>query len=175
MGGQEDGALSVTQLGDQAMDLEAHLWIESSGGLVQENHLRVVDQSQRERHTLLLATGQSNVELVTLVPKLEALEQLVVIDVMRVKRREERQSLPHRDFVREVGRLQAYANAILDRADVYGGIVPEYPDFASGAFAQPFQDLHRGRLARAIRAEQAENLARSNIEVDPSNRFEVSI
>jgi hypothetical protein len=137
--------------------------------------LRIVDQGERQRHALLLASREANVELVALIPKLQPLEQLVVIHVVRIERREERQRLPHGDFVRQVGRLEADADAILDGARVSARIVPEHPDLASSAFAQTFENFDCGRLARAIRTKQSENLTWSDFEVDSSNRFEFSV
>ena len=51
-------------------------------------------------------------------------------------------------------------------------IDPQHPRITAGARPQPFQDLDRRRLACAVRAEQAEDLAPLNLEIDALDRLE---
>ena len=74
---------------DQLVDFEAHLRVEAGGRLVEKQHLRIVEQRQREREALLLAAGELAVERVALLPELQALEQRVAVDRLRVEAREE--------------------------------------------------------------------------------------
>jgi len=51
----------------------------------------------------------------------------------------------------------------------------EHLDLAGGGGQQPFEDLHRRRLARPVRTKQAEALARGDREVEPRHGDEVAI
>src|SRR5262249_58516766 len=55
--GDEDGAVFAAQVGNQLVDLEARLWIEAGGRLVEEQQLRIVEQRQSQGEALLLASG----------------------------------------------------------------------------------------------------------------------
>ena len=76
VGGQQDGALLAAQVLHQFVDFEARLRIEAGGRLVEEEHLRIVEQRQRQRQALFLAAGELRIERFALLPKLQALEQL---------------------------------------------------------------------------------------------------
>src|ERR1051325_8464550 len=78
-------------------------------------------------------------------------------------------------LVGKVGRLQADADAVLQRALGYFGIEAQYFDVAPGARAQPFQNLHSRGLAGAVGAEQTEDLALTDLEVDAAHGFEIAI
>src|SRR5262245_58007643 len=54
----QDGARLPPQVGDQLVDLEARLRVETGGRLVEEQQLRIVEQRQRQGQALLLAAGQ---------------------------------------------------------------------------------------------------------------------
>ena len=64
------------------------------------------------------------------------------------------------------GRLELHAYQFLDPLWFPEGVDSENPDGAAVRLAQPFYHLHRGRLARAIRAQYSENLAFFNTECD---------
>ena len=51
----------------------------------------------------------------------------------------------------------------------------EHADLAGVAGAIPLEDLDRRRLARAVRAEQAEHLALLDLEVDPAHRLQLPV
>ena len=52
VGRHEDGAASASALGQHPADAARHLGIESRGGLVEQQHSRLVQQRARERHLL---------------------------------------------------------------------------------------------------------------------------
>ena len=76
-----------------------------------------------------------------------------------------------RDFVREIGGLQANADAIFQRLLLFVGIETEHGDIAAGARAQAFEDLDCGGFPGAVRAEQAEDLAGLYLEIDALHCF----
>src|SRR4051794_33589577 len=74
VGGQQDGALLAAEVLDKFVDFEAGLGIETCRWLIQKQHLRIVEERQRESESLLLAARELRVERFALVPKLESLE-----------------------------------------------------------------------------------------------------
>ena len=58
VGGQQDGALLAAQVLHQLVDFQARLRVEAGGGLVEEQHLRIVEQRQRQGQPLLLSAGE---------------------------------------------------------------------------------------------------------------------
>ena len=72
----------------------------------------------------------------------------------------------HADFSRQVGRLQAHANAVFQLLFLAVGIKAQHQRLPAAARAQPFQDLEGAGLAGAVRAEQTENLARFHLKGD---------
>src|SRR5665213_3070489 len=55
------------------------------------------------------------------------------------------------------------------------GVVAEDRDKTRVALAKPFQDLDGGCLARSVRAEESEDLARVDLEGDVVNSLDVAI
>ena len=51
----------------------------------------------------------------------------------------------------------------------------EHPDLAGVGLAEALEDLDGRRLAGAVRAEQAEDLARADLEADAVNRLDLAI
>ena len=71
-----------------------------------------------------------------------------------------------RIFSGKIRCLQTNADAILELLPLPVRIEAENGNFASGARAQAFQNLHGGGFAGAIGSEQAENLTGLDLEVD---------
>ena len=65
------------------------------------------------------------------------------------------------------------ADAAPDFARVLRRVVAEHPGAASGRQEQRRQDLDRGRLAGAVRAEQAEQLAFRNLERNAADSLDL--
>ena len=66
---------------------------------------------------------------------------------------------PHLDALLQLRLLELHADAILQAPPVAGGIHPEHRDRAALGPPQSFDALERRGLARAVRADQAEDLA----------------
>ena len=106
---------SRAQLLHQRVDLEARLRIEAGRRLVEKQHLRVVDQRECQREPLLLPARQLAVRGVALFPEHQPLEQRVAVDRLRIQAGEQPQRLADGDAFRQIGRLEADADAILQR------------------------------------------------------------
>ena len=53
--------------------------------------------------------------------------------------------------------------------------MPEDADLAAAARPVPLEDLDGGRLARAVRSEQAEHLAVLDLEADSAHRLHLAV
>ena len=171
----QDRAFLRAQFLDQVANLETDLRIESGGRFVEKEHLRIVDKRERESEALLLSAGKRGVIRVFFFPKLKTFQQRIAIDRATVKRGEEFERLVHRNFVRQIRRLQTDADAILQLLLLPVGIESEHRHFAGAARPQTFENFNRRRLAGAVRAEQAEDFARVHFEIDSLHRFESAV
>ena len=70
---------SRAQLLHERVDLEARLRVEAGRRLVEKQHLRIVDEREREREPLFLAARQLAVAVVALLPEHQPLEQRVAV------------------------------------------------------------------------------------------------
>src|ERR1039458_3373757 len=163
------------ELFEQGMNLHPDLRIKPSGGLVQKDELRIVDQSQSQRQPLFLTAGKRTVEGIPLFFQLQTLQQLIQVHVAGVERREHLHGFVDAYLLRQVRRLQANPDAVLELLPLPVGIKAENRDLTSRARTQPFQNLHRRRLARAIWSEQTKNFSRLDLKVDSFNGVHVAI
>src|SRR5260370_24152681 len=173
--GQQNRALLPAQLGDQLMDLEPRLRVEPSRWLIEEKQLRIVEQRQRQRDPLLLPARKLPELRVPLLPERQPLEQRVAIHAACVQVAKQVDRLADFDLLRQISRLQAHADAILDLLALPAGIDPEHGDLASAARPQTFENLDGGGLAGPVRTEQAQHLARMDFEIDALDRWELAV
>ncbi len=79
------------------------------------------------------------------------------------------------DLVRQIRRLQADADAILESLALRIGIETENGDLTTAARTQAFENLDRRGLARAVRAKQSEHFPRLDFEVDSLDSLHVAV
>ena len=170
VGGQEHGLAAGAHAAHQFPDGAAGLRVESGGQLVEEHHLRVVDERQGDQQPLLLAARQRHEPGVALVAQAELLEQAVAVDGGAVERCPQPDGLAHRDALLELRLLQLHADPLLQRPHVAHRIEPQHADDAAVGRAQPFDALHRGGLAGAVGADEAEDLALVDVEAHTVDR-----
>src|SRR5262249_43224133 len=102
---------------------------------------------------------------VALVGEAELIEQpLAVGRRLSIQRRPEIDRLPDLDPLLQLRLLQLDADALLQFVDVAERIETEHRDGAAIRHPQPFDALERGRLAGAVRSDQAEDLAVVHLE-----------
>ena len=73
MRGHDDGFLFALEFFDNVVNFAAHLGVETGGGLVEEQHLRIVYQRQGQGQALFLSARELAVEGVTFFLQAEAL------------------------------------------------------------------------------------------------------
>jgi hypothetical protein len=135
-----------------------------------QQHLRVVDQRERERQALLLTARQCHVERLALLPELEALQKLRAVDGTGVEAGKEFDGLADLDLLLEIGGLQADADAILELARVHLGIETKHGDASAGTRTKALEDLDGAGFARAVRAQKSEYFTRADFEIDALHR-----
>jgi hypothetical protein len=95
-----------------------------------------------------------------------ALEQLTPVGRVRVERGIELERLTYLQLLRQLGLLQLHAYPLVQPVSVGPRIEAEDPDLPVVTFPQALQALDRGGLARAVRAEDAEDLTPVHVERD---------
>src|SRR5262249_21180479 len=83
--------------------------------------------------------------------------------------------LPHGQIPVQVRLLRDDPDPALDRPPVAAGIEPQDRELSTVHFGEPVDHLHRGRLAGAVRAEEAEADAWLDLEVDAVNRNTLAV
>ena len=173
--GQHDGHTRLTQLAHHGPHVLAQGHVDTGGRLVEEQHARFVRQGLGDHHAALHAARERHDLVVFLVPERERAQRL--LDVRRVGRLAEQAAAEGDggpDGFERVGR-----ELLRHQADhrAHGAVVAR--DVEAGdrdrALVEPHdaadESDQRG-LAGAVRAEQREDLALADIEVDELERTE---
>jgi hypothetical protein len=71
--------------------------------------------------------------------------------------------------------LQGNAEALPERALVALPAHPQDLHGPSGGLVQPFEDLHRGRLAGPVRSQEAEALSAAHFQVEPIHGNQLAV
>ena len=167
----------VAQLADQAVNFQANLRIEAGGGLVEKHQVRIVDQRQGQRDALLLSAGKRrNRRRRAFLQAAGGRSGCRDAACRRIERRRACERLAHRDFVGQIGGLQAHADAVLERlyVDCRDRVRARFTSPAVRG-AQAFQNLDGGGFPRAVRPEQAEDFARATSKSMPRTASNVSV
>ena len=155
----------------------ARLGVQAGRRLVEDDEVRLVDERAGDRQAPLHAAGQGLDLVLGALVELDELEELIGplardlagdVEVARVHL----QVLAHRELGVEVVDLRHDAEARLDLAGLRARIHPEHAQLTLGHRARARDHPHRRGLARAIRSEEAERLARTHVEVDAVDRDE---
>src|SRR2546426_12062136 len=115
------------------MDLQARLRIQAGRWLVQEQQLRIVEQSQRQGEALLLPSRELAVLSIALLPQREPLQQACGVHGSRVEIAKEIDGFANLNLLLQVGRLQANADPVFQLLALGTGIESQDGNVASGA------------------------------------------
>ena len=174
MGGEDDGDAALAQLAHHGPHVAAQLHIDAGGGLVEEQDFGFVRQRFRDHHAALHAARQFLDDRVALVPQRQVAQQL--FDQRGVGRAAEQAAAePHggADRLERVGVefLRHEADARAGLAIGANVVVPVHGDGTSGGGDEAADRADQRRLARAIGAEQREDLAAVDVEVHALQRL----
>ena len=180
VGGDEDGDLVAAGQLDQVLPeaVPGHR-VHARGRLVEDQQVGPVDQRHGELQALPLAQRQRVGQRVhdldrgrTARPSLRRARDLVLGHIEELGVQD--QVLPHRQLGVEREGLRHVADLAAD-VDVVGiDRLAEQPGLPLGGRQQAAQHLHRRRLAAAVGAEEAEDLAPLDPEADVIDRDEVA-
>ena len=175
MGGQQDADPGVPLLPDHVPHQQAAVHVETGGGLVEERHLGPTDEGQGEGQALLLAPRQAAGRGLALVLQPHPPEQGGGVGRVVVVGREEIEDLGGADAGVEATLLEHHADAA-DHGGVVGqGVVTQDPDGARRRPAEALEGLDGGGLARPVRPQEGDHLARFGGERHPVHGHHVAV
>ena len=160
---------------EQVEDLDDADRVDRRGRLVEDQEVRRLDQGIGDAESLAHAAGVGADPVVRTVGESDLGEDLVdgglrlglaqAVEAGRVA-----QVLAAGHVLVEADGVGQVTHPSLDLARLPGGVEPHHRCLAVGRLGQPEQHQDRGRLARAVLAEQPEDLARVDREVEPVDR-----
>ena len=166
VGRDEDADALLAQARHDVADDDAAGGVDARRRLVEEGHSRPAYQRERERQALALATGEPLCRGTGDVFEADQAEQFTRVAWVVVVGGEEPERSSGAHHRVGAATLEHHADERRDGRPVASGIVAEDADVAGVGDAVALQRLDRGRLAGAVRAEQAEDLARLGAERD---------
>ena len=166
VGRQEHRLAAIADAPHEVPDGPSRLRIEAGGQLVEEHELGIVDQGERDEETLLLPARQGHEPGVALRGQAQLIEEAVAVHAVAIERGPEVHRLPDLDAFLELRLLELDADPLLQRHGVPARVEAEDGNRAAVGRAQAFDALHGGGLAGAVGPDQAEDLARLDVEGD---------
>ena len=174
--GDEHGGVAglAVQLAQPAAQVLAHLGVERAERLVEQQHARLDRQGAGQGHALALAAGQLVGEALVEAAELHQLQQLQAAAadlggsrafLARAHAQAESDVVQHRHVLEQGVVLEHEADAALLHAEL-GGVGVAEQDLAAVERLQAGDRAQQGGLARAGRAEQGEQLARGDVQVE---------
>ncbi len=175
MGDEHDGDPAVAHALDQVPGVPPGLRVKASGELVEDRDPRAADQRHGDGQPLLLAAG----ELAERGPGLgrdpEHLHQLPPVRRALVKGAGQFQRLADPELVGQPALLQLHPELLGQLGPVPLRVQPEDADLAPVRLPQSLDAFHGRGLARAVRAEDPEDLALVHAEGHVADRHGVPV
>ena len=173
----------VGELADETQHVGHELRVERARDLVEQHQLRLHRECAHDRHALLLPAAQPVGILVGLLLEPDASEQLacaalrvVARDAARLARREHH-VLQHRHVRKEVVRLEDDADLLAQRVHVDLVVRDPLPVDDDLSFLDALEHVEAAqqrRLARARRADQADDVVLDDVERDLLQHLQVA-
>src|SRR5580704_15560560 len=179
--GEEDrDVLAPLQLVDVLPDRDPGLRVQAHGGLVQEQHPRRVQQAAGDLQPALHPTRVGGHHAAAALPEPDHLQHLAHPRPERrlghaVQVGVEAQVLLPGQVVVQGGVLEHQADVAAHGVPFLCDIVARHPGGTRGGIRQGAQDLDRGGLAGAVRAEKPERLPGSDLEIDAADGLDLAV
>ncbi len=135
--------------------------------LVEEQQFRIADQGNRDVQPPLLAPGQLEHPGIALLLEADQADDLIDRPRARLVGGVHGNGLAHGEVPVDAGGLQHDPDPALQFRALSAGVQAKNADLAAVTGAVALENLDRGGLARPVRAEQRENLALADRQVDP--------
>jgi hypothetical protein len=170
VGGQHHGGAGGGQALDRRPGLAPRHRVQAGRRLVQEQQLRPADDAQADVDTAALAARQLADPGVGLGGQVDQLQQLADRPRAREQAGVDAQRLPHRQLEVEAGRLQHQADPGPPGPAGAARLAAEHADHAAAGRLVALQQLHGGRLAGPVGAEQGHHLPGGDLEAEVPQR-----
>jgi len=169
--GEEDGDAARDHALQHRFQSAGGDGVDAFEGLVEEEDARPVDDGGGERELLLHAVGEVGDQLLVLAGEVHEVEQLgcsLVCGhaIQAVHAADEAEVLAGGEAAEQGHALGDDPDLALQLGGVLGQVGAQYADLAAGGCEQAGEHLDGGGLAGAVGAEEAEELARVDGEVD---------
>jgi hypothetical protein len=178
--GEQQRRAVADEVAEQAPQLDAAAGVQARRRLVEEEHGRRRDEARGEVEAAAHAAGERLDEAIGGVGQAETLEELGGAGA-HDRPRQVVEPADHLE-VRAGGEQAVDGGLLAGEADLrpHGGrvgddVVPGHQGAALGGLQERGEDPHRGRLAGAVVAEQAEDRALRHVEVDVAQRPKIVV
>ena len=165
----------IAKTTDHVPRVAARLGIETRRRFVEEEEIGIADEPERHVDPALLSSRQRAEALRAVLAQPDERDRLVDVARVREVASEHADGLTHRVHRIELALLEHEPDPLAPCARRPSGIDAEHRHLAGGTGAVALEDLDRGGLARAVRAEQPEDLALADFEIDPLHRLVRSV
>ncbi len=179
--GQEDGdVFPGLQVVDVLPDRRAGLRVQAHGRLVQEQHVRRVQQAAGDLQPPLHAARVGADQAVPAIPQPDHVEHLLHPRLHRrgrdgVQLRVEPEVLRPGQVVIQRGVLEHQPDVAAHRVPLADHVVAGHAGPPGGRPGQRAEDLDGGGLPGPVRPQEAERLSRRDLEVDAADRLDVPV
>jgi hypothetical protein len=169
--GQDDGRPLIVDLAEEVPHRPADLDVDAGGRLVEDQKPRFVHQRARDHEAPLHSARERACDGIAAVPELQLLQVFLRALLGKPPRNAVEARLVHDDREHrlehvEVDFLRHDADAGLRQLELAVEVVSEHLDRAAGLVDERGDDADRGRLARAVRTQEREEIALRHGEVD---------
>ncbi len=175
MRGDDDRLPHALQLFEQLLDLDARAGIQTRGGLVQEEHLGVMNERFRQAEALLHAARQFLDVGISLLGEIRQLQHIlddVVTALLRdlVGSSEKVEVLPHFDVVVDAEEVRHVADDGADRLGLADDVEAGDGRRSGRGAQEGGEHLDRRRLPGAVGADEAEDIPLFQVEAEVIHR-----
>lgn len=172
MRGQQHGLVARLDAVDQFPEIQPRLRVKAGGGFVEEHHVRVIHQRQRQQHALALAAGQLAGVTVEVFTQAANVHQFLQRQAAGVQAAEELEVFAHGEEILQRRRLELDARLIAETRALRFTLVQ---DVAGGGFGDALHHFNGGGLARPVGPQQAEADALAHGEIHAIDGFDAGI
>ena len=165
----------LAQARDHLPALAARGGVEPGGGLVEEEQLRVADQADGDLEPPALPAAELRAAGVGPVGQAHHLEGLHHRARAGVVAGVELEHLAGGEVGLDGRLLEHHADAVAPAERRAPRVLAEHPDVAAGAPAVALEDLDGGGLPGAVGAQEGDDLAPPDVEVDAAHRLQRAV
>ena len=144
-------------------------------GSSRKSSSRVADQRHADVEAALLTAGERAGTGVGLAGEADLLDRLLDRPRRVVVAGVEGERLAHGQVGIEAATLQDDADPLAPGTAGVLRVLAEHAHLADAALAVALEDLHRGRLARAVGPEEGEDFPPLHLEIDAAHRLDVAV